>query len=202
MGLITKQVNDLLDITRLDTGKLSIHQQPEDLSLLISRVVATMNTTAQHKSLTIAVSSQLDTPTVWIDQSRIMQVLTNLLSNAIKFTPPGGAITVDTSDNPEDPSSVCLSVCDTGCGIAPEHFEHIFDRLYQVEGGHSRAEGGLGLGLTITGEIIKLHGGQIAVRSQLGHGTQFTITIPKKGPEVIHPPRIQGDSREIKNSAR
>ena len=105
---ITNQVNDLLDITRLDTGKLSIHQQPEDLSLLISRVVAAMKATAQHKSLTISVSCQLDTPTVWIDQSRITQVLTNLLSNAIKFTPPGGTITVETSDNPEDPSSVCV----------------------------------------------------------------------------------------------
>jgi len=202
LGQITNQVNDLLDITRLDTGKLSIHQQPEDLSILISRVVAAMSTTAQHKSLSISVSSQLDTPTVWIDQSRMMQVLTNLLSNAIKFTPPGGTITVETSNNPEDPSSVCLSVHDTGCGIAPEHLEQIFDRLFQVEGGHSRVEGGLGLGLAITGEIIKLHGGQIAVRSQLGHGTQFTITIPKKGPEVIHPPRTQGESREIQNSAR
>ena len=131
-----------------------------------------------------------------------MQVLTNLLSTAIKFTPPGGTITVETSDNPEDSSSVCLSVRDTGCGIAPEHLEHIFDRLFQVEEGHSRVEGGMGLGLTITEEIMKLHGGQIAVRSQLGHGTQFTITIPKEGPEVIHPPRTQGELREIKNSAR
>lgn len=201
LGQITNQVNDLLDITRLDTGKLSIHQQPEDLSLLISRVVAAMNATAQHKSLTISVSSQLDTPTVWIDQSRITQALTNLLSNAIKFTPPGGTITVETSDNPEDPSSVCVSVRDTGCGIAPEHLEHIFDRLYQVEEGHARVTGGLGLGLTITEEIMKLHGGRIAVHSQRGHGTQFTITIPKEGAEVIHPLRTQGESREIKNSA-
>ena len=202
LSQITNQVNDLLDITRLDTGKLSIRQQPEDLSLLISRVLAAMNTTAQHKSLTIAVSSQLDIPTVWIDQSRIMQVLTNLLSNAIKFTPSGGTITIETSDNPEDPSSVCLSVRDTGCGIAPEHLDHIFDRLFQVEEGHSRVEGGLGLGLTITAEIVRLHGGQIAVHSQLGHGTRFIITIPKEGPTMIHPPCTQGESREVQNFAR
>jgi len=202
MDQITNQVNDLLDITRLDTGKLSLHQNPEDLSLLISRVVAAMNTTAQHKSLTISVSSQLDTPTVWIDPSRITQVVTNLLSNAMKFTPAGGTITVEASDNPEDPSTVRLSVRDTGCGIAPEHLDHIFDRLFQVEEGHSRVEGGLGLGLTITAEIVRLHGGQITVHSQLGHGTQFIITIPKNEPKMIHPPCTEGESREVQNFAR
>ncbi len=201
LGQITNQVNDLLDITRLDTGKMSIHQQQEDLSVLISRIVAAMNTTAQHKSLTISVSSDLDTPTVWIDQSRITQVLTNLLSNAIKFTPPGGSIVVEASDYPGDSSNVCVSVRDTGCGIPPDHLDHIFDRLYQVEEGHTRVEGGLGLGLSIAQEIIKLHGGHITVHSQLGQGTRFTMTLPKDRPEVLNSQCIQGEPREVQNSA-
>ena len=200
LGQITDQVNDLLDITRLDTGKLSIHQKQEDLSLLISRVVAAMGASAQHKSLTLLVSSRLENPTAWIDQSRITQVLTNLLSNAIKFTPSGGTISIETRDDPEDPSMVSLAVRDTGCGIAPEHLDHIFDRLYQSEEGHARVEGGLGLGLTITREIINLHGGHVTVHSQLGKGTRFTITIPKKSPE-IHSPCTQGGPREIQNFA-
>jgi len=193
---ITNQINDLLDITRIDTGKLSIHRQLENLELLIARVVGTLNQAAQHKSITVSVSTNLNSPEVWIDKTRMAQVLTNLLSNAIKFTPPGGTIEVAACDTREIPLSVRLSVRDTGCGIAPEHLEHIFDRLYQAEEGHSRIEGGLGLGLTITREIVKLHGGSISVQSQLGQGTQFTFTIPKGKPETIDHQSTQGDQDE------
>lgn len=199
---MTKLINDLLDITRLDTGKLSIQRNPENLELLIAHAVAAMNTTAQKKSIMISASSQLDPPTAWIDQSRMTQVLTNLLSNAIKFTPPGGTITVEARDDPDTPSSVRISISDTGCGIAPDHLDHIFDRLYQVEEGHSRIESGLGLGLTITREIVMLHGGSISVHSQLGQGTRFTIIIPKENPETISQALAQGEWHEDQNSAR
>jgi signal transduction histidine kinase len=201
LGQITNQVNDLLDITRLDTGKLSIHQQQEDLPALISRVVTAMNTSAQHKSITISTFSTLKNSFAWIDPSRMTQVLTNLLSNAIKFTPTGGSITVEATDNPKDPSSVDITVKDTGSGVPPEHLPHIFDRLFQVEEGHTRMEGGLGLGLSIAQEIIKLHGGTIIVQSQLGEGTQFTLTLPRKCPEIIDPQCIQGETREVQNFA-
>ncbi len=201
LAQLTNQVNDLLDIARLDTGKLSMHRKEEDLSAVISRAVAAMNAAAQQKSITLSVFSQLDSPMAWIDESRITQVLTNLLSNAIKFTPPGGAITVEAGNDPENPSKVCIAVRDNGCGIAPEHLDHIFDRLYQAEDGHSRPEGGLGLGLTITREIIESHGGRITVRSELGKGTQFTITIPKGNPHAINHLPVQGESRETQNSA-
>ena len=200
LGQITTQVNDLLDITRLDTGKLCIEQKQEDLALLISHVVTTMRATAQHKSIEISMHSQLDNPIAWIDHSRMTQVLTNLLSNAVKFTPPRGTIDVTISEHQDSPSNIQVSIRDSGCGIAPEHLDHIFDRLYQVEEGHTRIGKGLGLGLSITRELVKLHGGQIDVHSQLGQGTEFIITLPKENPAIIHLAHNHGVSHEIQNS--
>ena len=197
---MTKQINDLLDITRLDTGKLSLERKPVDLSSLISRVVAALRSTAQPKSIAISVSTQLDNPIAWIDASRITQVLTNLLSNAIKFTPQEGVISVEAQETLVLPSMIRVSVSDTGCGMAPEHLEHIFDRLFQVEDGHSRVEGGLGLGLTITREIMKLHGGDISVRSQMGKGTTFILTLPREIPPSTLNRATEGGAGEAQNS--
>jgi two-component system, sensor histidine kinase and response regulator len=201
LGQITNQVNDLLDITRLDTGKLSINGKQENVALLLSRTVTAMNTTAKHKSICISLSLQSDSLVAWIDHSRITQVMTNVLSNAIKFTPPGGTIEVTACQHPDHPDSLRISIQDSGCGIAPEHLDHIFDRLYQVEAGHARKEGGLGLGLTIAREIVLLHGGQISVDSQLGQGTEFTLTLPKSRPEHVSQMLNQGVSSEIQNTA-
>ncbi|MDT7043639.1 hybrid sensor histidine kinase/response regulator [Candidatus Nitronereus thalassa] len=201
LGQITNQVNDLLDITRLDTGKLSINCQQEDMGLLLSHAVTAMNTSAQHKSVAIALSVQPNPLIAWIDHFRMTQVITNLLNNAIKFTPPGGTITLSACEDPDKPENLRISVQDSGCGIAPEHLDHIFDRLYQVEEGHARKEGGLGLGLTISREIVILHGGQINVQSQMGHGTKFTLTLPKNRTNPISHRLNQGVSREVQNTA-
>ena len=198
---ITSQINDLLDVTRLDTGKLSLHRQPENLEALMAHVVATMKPAAEHRNISLSMATDLNGAEVWIDKARIGQVLTNLLSNAIKFTPPGGSIEVEAHNTREQPICASVSVRDTGCGIAPEHLEHIFDRLFQVEEGHSRQEGGLGLGLTIAREIVRLHGGQIFAQSLLGQGTQFTFTIPGEIPKVTNPPPTHGDQNETQNSA-
>lgn len=199
---ITNQINDLLDITRIDTGKLQIHPSPENLEVLIKSVVASLKPEARHKGIAISVSLHVDPPVLWIDKSRITQVFNNLISNAIKFTPPGGSIEVEASNTRNNPSSVVISVRDTGKGIAPEHLDHIFDRLFQADDGHTRAERGLGLGLTITREIIKLHGGQITVRSQLGKGTEFTVTLPRKNVAVLDYHPMLGDEGEAQDSTR
>lgn len=199
---ITDRINDLLDITRIDTGKLSLQQELINLKVLMSNVVATMTPAAQHKHITLSVSTTLDPQELFLDKSRMAQVLTNLVSNAIKFTPSGGKIEVEASNSRELPMSINLSVRDTGCGMAPEHLDRIFDRLWQVEDGHTRSEGGLGLGLTITQEIVKLHGGQITVHSQLGKGTSFTITIPRENHAMPSHTLNQGASHETKNPPR
>jgi signal transduction histidine kinase len=120
-----------------------------------------------------------DLPIVWIDEQRIAQVLANLVSNALKFTPAGGEVVVRVSNAPQPSAAVLVSVSDTGPGIAPEHQGYIFDRLYQVRSDDAGIEGGLGLGLYICRELVRLHGGEIWVDSTLGQGSTFAFTVPQ-----------------------
>ena len=115
-----------------------------------------------------------------IDPDRAFQVIGNLLSNAIKFTPKGGSIKVRAYS--DDPSSLCVSVKDSGCGLAPEDLTRIFDRLVQTREEDATVLGGLGMGLYICREIVHLHGGEISVSSELGSGSEFTFTLPASGP--------------------
>jgi signal transduction histidine kinase len=117
-------------------------------------------------------------PQAWGDRDRVLQVLTNLLSNAERFCAQGGHIRLAAAA--EGASRVAIAVSDDGAGIAPEHLERIFDRLYQVgDAGQARAQGGgLGLGLSIAKGIVEAHGGAIAVRSRVGRGTSFRFTLP------------------------
>jgi signal transduction histidine kinase len=111
-------------------------------------------------------------PDIWADQHRLLQVLENLIGNAIKFTPAGGRITVGASPGERE---VLFRVSDTGCGISPTDLPHVFDRFWQARKGRE----GAGLGLPIASGIIAGHGGQIWVKSTLGHGTTFSFTIPR-----------------------
>ncbi|MCZ6801384.1 MAG: ATP-binding protein [Nitrospirae bacterium] len=110
-----------------------------------------------------------------IDETRITQVLNNLISNALNFTGPGGSITVTIRQQQVNDSFIALSVQDTGCGIAASELERIFDRLFQVQDTHDRQAGGLGLGLGISREVVKLHGGTLQVESQLGKEVSFHL---------------------------
>ena len=119
-------------------------------------------------------------PEVALDAQRITQVLLNLLSNAVKFTAAGGEVAVAVHPAPQRPGWVQVQVRDTGCGIAPEHCPHIFDRLYQVPEADPLRTNGLGLGLYISQELVTRHGGLLEVQSQLGHGSTFTLQ-PARG---------------------
>ena len=121
-------------------------------------------------------------PLVHVDAGRIMQVLANLLSNAIKFTPAGGRVLITAARAPTPASGVQVTVEDTGCGIEVADLEHIFDRLYQVPSGTERTRNGLGLGLSIARDLVRLHGGDITVRSTVGAGSAFTVLLPLRTP--------------------
>lgn len=176
---ITLALNDLLDATRLETGKLTIAPHPVALDEVVSQVVAAMLPVAQGKGIQLRHVSAPDLPDVFVDEKRIVQVLSNLLSNALKFTPEGGDIVVRVDNGPQRLGAVLVSVQDTGRGIEPEQCRYIFDRLYQVRGEDAGSNGGVGLGLYICRELVRLHGGEIWVESTPGQGSTFFFTVPE-----------------------
>jgi CheY-like chemotaxis protein/anti-sigma regulatory factor (Ser/Thr protein kinase) len=117
-------------------------------------------------------------PVVSLDENRITQVITNLLNNALKFTEPGGRIVARVSSSIDRADMVEVSLSDTGRGIPAEQLDRIFDRLYQVKSGDASTEQGVGLGLYICRELVRLHGGDISVESKVGEGSKFTFTLP------------------------
>jgi signal transduction histidine kinase len=178
---ITLGLNDLLDATRVDTGKLSVAPRPTPMDRVVTQAMAAMASTAQGKGIRLQQVIAPRLPDVLIDERRIAQVLVNLLSNALKFTPAGGEVTVKVSDDPQWPAQIRVSVSDTGRGIPPADLGQIFDQLYQIRRDDATVHGGLGLGLYISQEVVKLHGGEIWAESTLGKGSTFSFTVPKHG---------------------
>lgn len=173
-------INDLLDATRLETGKLSIDLKPASLGAAVQRVVTALSPAARGKNINLDFEEEPHLPAVHFDESRIAQVVTNLLNNALKFTPPGGSIIARVSQAPEQSDMLEVSINDSGRGILREQQERIFDRLYQVKSGDASTEQGIGLGLYICRELVRLHGGDISVESEVGVGSTFTFTLPKQ----------------------
>ena len=171
-----KMVNDLLDLGRIGTGKLSITPRTMKLSAVAGAAVDAVRPAAAVKHLDLR--TQLSNVNVEVngDPDRLQQVISNLLSNAVKFTPAGGRIEVRVSATDE---VVELSVADTGQGIAPELLPHVFDRFRQGEESVAQRASGLGLGLTLVREIVALHGGTVAASSEgAGQGASFRVRLP------------------------
>ena len=167
-------INNLLDLSKLEAGKLRLDREPTSLHELTDHVVHQLLPLAQRKGLQLADSElPLDLPPVWVDPTRIIQVLVNLLGNAIKFTEKGGTITIGATVKGK---MIELWVRDSGIGISPEAQAQLFQRYTQIE--NVRRYGGTGLGLSISKELITMHGGTIAVDSEPGKGATFRITLP------------------------
>jgi signal transduction histidine kinase/ActR/RegA family two-component response regulator len=168
-------IGDVLDISRIVTGKLQLALTTLDASEVMARALDTMRPAATVRDLRLVVEAK---PECYVrgDVDRMQQVYWNLLSNAVKFTPPGGCIriTVDRDD-----TSVAVTVLDTGVGIAPEFLPLVFDRFRQADQSMARAHGGLGLGLAIVKHLVELHGGTVTASSDgTGHGASFRVLIP------------------------
>jgi PAS domain S-box-containing protein len=172
-------INDLIDATRVETGKLAIHLQPTSLRSVIQRVVTTMRSAAAEKKITLAQELESDLPDLPLDPNRMTQVITNLLNNAIKYTPPGGEVMIEAGGRAAEPDLIQVSVHDTGCGVPKHEQARIFDRLYQVKTGDATTEQGVGLGLYLCRELVQLHGGRIWVESDTGKGSTFAFVLPK-----------------------
>lgn len=186
-------VDDLLDISRIVTGRLQIDPRPvATLAQMISTVVDSYRPAALAKNLTVETALDPAAGTVNGDSERLQQVVWNLLSNAIRFTPPGGRIQLSYSRRGEN---VELLVRDSGLGIAPEALPHLFERYWQGANTQRRSHGqGLGLGLAIVHRIIELHGGSITASSEgEGRGSTFTVLLPLLSTETEQLPLVGAD---------
>ena len=175
---IADHFNELIEVTRLETGKLRLEKTAATVEQLVTLSVASVYSAVADKNVCLEQKLDADLPALYVDSSRIVQVLSNLLSNAQKFTDEGGMITVFAHCS-ADCRSVVIGVRDTGCGIAEHDLPHIFDRLYQADAhADSMSSRGLGLGLSIAREIVMLHGGEVRVESELGRGSVFRVVLP------------------------
>lgn len=174
---MTKIINDLLDITRMEEGRLVGERWPAPVEGLVLNAASEYEGQAQQAGLTLRHSVAEGLPPVSVDVWRIHQVLENLIGNAIKFTPPGGEIEVS-ARLAEDPDMVEMEVRDTGPGIPLEQQRKLFTMFYQIETDSTRSAGGLGLGLVISKGIVEGHGGRIWVESEPGRGSSFKFTLP------------------------
>ncbi len=195
-------IDDLFDSTRVETGKLRLELKPAALDALAQQATASIRPLADAKGISLACESQADLPKAPVDENRMMQVITNLLNNALKFTPSGGKVSVQVARAVAEPGFLCLSVSDTGCGIAQEELDRIFDRLYQVKKGDGAASQGFGLGLYLCRELVKLHGGRIRVQSEPGQGSTFSFSVPLHAPEQRTRVLIVDDDPSIRDFER
>ncbi|MFH0953733.1 MAG: response regulator [Verrucomicrobiota bacterium] len=195
-------VSDMLDATRLETGKLEVRPVATSVETLVTSVVDAMTPAMQAKGIELRREIDPALSNAPLDERRINQVCMNLLSNALKYTSEGGVVTVRVCTDPHDPELIQFSVSDTGRGIAPEHLDRIFDKLYQVRETDTSIVGGVGLGLYIAREIVRLHGGRMWAESTVGRGSTFFFTAPKR----VRPPRYHilfvDDEKNLQESTR
>lgn len=171
---LLKLINQLLDLSKLEAGKMELNNTPAELISLIRRNVLLFHSLAGHKAIKLTFESNQDTLFLLIDQDKLEGILYNLLSNAIKFTEPGGLIAVELKVSGK---TFELSVTDTGIGIPENKMPYIFDRFYQVDASDTRAQEGTGIGLAITKELTGLMGGQLFVQSIPGEGTTVQVNL-------------------------
>ncbi len=179
--LMTRLVDDLLDISRISAGKIQLKKKPFDLVKLLSHVIGDHRHHVESNQLTL--TSELPPSPFWIvgDEARLSQVIKNLLNNATKFTDPGGAIHVmlDSSSDESNQHHATIRVEDTGIGMERETLEMMFQEFRQAESSIARSRGGLGLGMALSRRLVNLHGGKLAAASDgLGHGSCFTLELP------------------------
>jgi signal transduction histidine kinase/CheY-like chemotaxis protein len=187
----TQLIDDLLDMSRILSGKIGLALEPVELVPVVEAALDTLRPSAELNGVTVSFSGAGGSGVVRADQNRLQQIVWNLLSNAIKFTPAGGRVDVRIDAAPGERR---IAVIDTGCGIAPQFLPHVFERFRQADASSTRRHTGLGLGLAITRHLVEMHGGRIAAHSDgAGHGATFVVTLP-----VIEAVANRGASRSAR----
>lgn len=175
-GRLTKLINDLLDLSRIESGKMKLVLEECSLEAVVDKVLTGMDKEARKNSITLKKEIPARLAKVRIDEAAIAQVLLNLVENAVKYNNAGGSVVISAR---ETDRGIEVSVADTGIGIPSEDIPRIFERFYRVDKARSRDLGGTGLGLSIVKHIIHAHHGEIAVESKMGSGSIFRFTLSK-----------------------
>ena len=186
VGQLAKIVDELLEVSRITTGRIQLHQEPIAVGVLVENAVATVRSLFDQRKHELTVS--LPAKAIWLhaDAARLEQVVVNLLTNAAKYTDSGGKVWLTVQQEGEE---AVLRVRDTGVGIAPEILPRIFDLFTQAERSLDRSQGGLGIGLALVQRLVEMHGGTVAASSVLGQGSEFVVRLP-----VVSPPQPQAAS--------
>jgi len=166
-------IDDLLDLTRIEQGRLKLELRPSSSAGLATSAVERNSARAEDAGMTLVSSVDPALPQMRVDEERVRHVFDNLIGNALEHTPPGGSVEVNASSLE---GKVRFRVGDTGEVIAPEHLTHVFEKFYRVPGG--RTKSGAGLGLAIVRDIVEAHGGSMNVESEPGRGSIFSFTLP------------------------
>jgi signal transduction histidine kinase/ActR/RegA family two-component response regulator len=173
---LTRLVNDLLDLSRVAAGKIVLKRQRVNLVEIVTQSVRTVLPAAQRQRVDLALRTPENRLIVEADPVRVDQIVTNILTNAIKYTPEGGHVTLDLSD---DDGQATIRVTDDGVGVAPERIGGIFELFAQAENAIGRAQGGMGIGLALVRNLAELHDGSVAARSDgVGKGSEFVVRLP------------------------
>ncbi len=172
---LERMVGDMLSVAEIEAGSLKLHVNDVRLDQLLTELRAAFEHQAAEKSLTLVFDLPPKLPVIRGDRDKIMQTLHNLLANAMKYTPAGGTVTVRLEAGEE---TLRIQVADTGIGIAPEDASRVFERFYRAQDNRVSKITGSGLGLALAQEIVRLHGGEIGVESELDHGSTFTLQLP------------------------
>lgn len=168
-------VGDLLDVSRLESGAVQLKFAPVDIAALINEVRELLSSAIKEKGQSVEVVQADHVPMISADSDRLIQVITNLLSNANKYTPTGGTITVSTQ---VFGNTIEISVRDTGIGLSAEDQSRLFTNFFRADNPATKKVGGTGLGLWISRSLVEMHGGTLAVHSEPGKGSVFSVTLP------------------------
>jgi two-component system phosphate regulon sensor histidine kinase PhoR len=174
---LAKLIDDLLNLSRIESNGMKMVFLPVDVLSVINRIVSIIDKQAELKSISIRIDALPGLQKVLADETRLSQVILNLLDNAVKYTHENGVLTITVLS--KDAKFIQVDVSDTGIGIPEKDLPRIFERFYRVDKARSRELGGTGLGLSIVKHIIQAHGGEVWVKSEPGKGSTFSFTIPK-----------------------